>query len=98
MANLSIGKNSEYIFSLISLPDAVRDIPSRGVFPAFLSIDVAPASHPNLQIKKNKKKELVRMHMSATVCAVLKCNALGYDLPADALRLVVAIFGWDRSR
>lgn len=41
-----MGMNIEYVLSLISLPDAVRDIPSRGVVVAvYLSckLDVVPA-------------------------------------------------------
>lgn len=45
--SFSIGEKSEYVLSLISLPDAVRDIPSRGVLEAFFSckLDVVPVTN-----------------------------------------------------
>lgn len=57
LANFSNGKNNEYVFSLISLPDAVRDIPSRGVVVAFLSckLDVVPVITNTRKREREKK-------------------------------------------
>lgn len=72
LANFSNGKNNEYVFSLISLPDAVRDIPSRGVVVAFLSckLDVVPVI-TNTRKREREKKKLSKTTQLITPTSIL---------------------------